>query len=460
MERRDRGRFIRGLVAVGDFCCINLVFLMVYLFFDSDMTHQFNQKIVWLLLNISYFPVVLMFNQIHNTRIIYIDSLLLAASESVVLLFLIFILLLTFLQIEVGTIVLLTFFVGFFISLNLWWLLASRVLKYYRSKGFNFKRIIIVGAGKTGLMLFRELHSDLGYGYKFLGFFDDNAELKGQIPQLLGDIGMVEKFALENNVDEIYCALPGSQDAKILNLLQFSERHAIRFFIVPEISRYVLRRLHFQIMGRVPVLSVREEPLQRWEMRAVKRFFDFVFSSVILLLSPLWLLPIAICVKLSSPGPVLFKQKRTGFMGREFNCLKFRTMRVNNECDKLQATKGDPRITRIGEFLRKTSLDELPQFINVFKGEMSVVGPRPHMLKHTKDYSAIIDKYMVRHFIKPGLTGWAQVNGYRGETKELWQMEKRVEYDVWYIENWNFMLDMKIIFLTLIGIFKGDKNAF
>lgn len=195
-------------------------------------------------------------------------------------------------------------------------------------------------------------------------------------------------------------------------------------------------------------------------MRAVKRLFDFVFSSVILLLSPLWLLPIAICVKLSSPGPVLFKQKRTGFMGREFNCLKFRTMRVNNESDKLQATKGDPRITRIGEFLRKTSLDELPQFINVFKGEMSVVGPRPHMLKHTKDYSAIIDKYMVRHFIKPGLTGWAQVNGYRGETKELWQMEKRVEYDVWYIENWNFMLDMKIIFLTLIGIFKGDKNAF
>ena len=225
--------------------------------------------------------------------------------------------------------------------------------------------------------------------------------MKGQIPQLLGDTGMVEKFALENNVDEIYCALPGSQDAKILNLLQFSERHAIRFFIVPEISRYVLRRLHFQIMGRVPVLSVRED-----------------------------------------------------------NCLKFRTMRVNNESDKLQATKGDPRITRIGEFLRKTSLDELPQFINVFKGEMSVVGPRPHMLKHTKDYSAIIDKYMVRHFIKPGLTGWAQVNGYRGETKELWQMEKRVEYDVWYIENWNFMLDMKIIFLTLIGIFKGDKNAF
>ena len=147
-------------------------------------------------------------------------------------------------------------------------------------------------------------------------------------------------------------------------------------------------------------------------------------------------------------------------MGREFNCLKFRTMRVNNESDKLQATKGDPRITRIGEFLRKTSLDELPQFINVFKGEMSVVGPRPHILKHTKDYSAIIDKYMVRHFIKPGLTGWAQVNGYRGETKELWQMEGRVSRDIWYIEHWTFMLDLYIIYKTVYNAVHGEKEAY
>ena len=166
-------------------------------------------------------------------------------------------------------------------------------------------------------------------------------------------------------------------------------------------------------------------------------------------------------------GTIFFVQERAGKRDANgnpttFRMHKFRTMKMNTPHDVPtdQFEHADQYITPLGKFLRKSSLDELPQFINVFKGEMSVVGPRPHMLKHTKDYSAIIDKYMVRHFIKPGLTGWAQVNGYRGETKELWQMEKRVEYDVWYIENWNFMLDMKIIFLTLIGIFKGDKNAF
>ena len=194
--------------------------------------------------------------------------------------------------------------------------------------------------------------------------------------------------------------------------------------------------------------------------RMLKRAFDLVFSSVVLVCSPVIFIPIAIAVKLSSPGPVFFKQKRTGFRGKEFNCYKFRTMRVNAASDEVQATRHDPRKTRVGEFLRKTSLDELPQFINVFLGDMSVVGPRPHMVKHTHDYSKIIDKYMLRHLIKPGITGWAQVNGYRGETRELWQMERRVEYDVWYIEHWNFWLDIKIIFLTVVNAFKGEKNAF
>ena len=192
----------------------------------------------------------------------------------------------------------------------------------------------------------------------------------------------------------------------------------------------------------------------------LKRAFDLVFSTVVLICSPVIFIPIAIAVKLSSPGPVFFKQKRTGFKGKEFNCYKFRTMRVNADSDEVQATRNDPRKTRVGEFLRKTSLDELPQFINVFLGDMSVVGPRPHMVKHTLDYSKIIDKYMLRHLIKPGITGWAQVNGYRGETRELWQMERRVEYDVWYIEHWNFWLDIKIIFLTVFNAFKGEKNAF
>jgi putative colanic acid biosynthesis UDP-glucose lipid carrier transferase len=163
---------------------------------------------------------------------------------------------------------------------------------------------------------------------------------------------------------------------------------------------------------------------------------------------------------MTSPGPIFFKQKRTGYLGNEFNCYKFRTMHVNNTADSAQATKDDPRKTRFGDFLRRTSIDELPQFFNVLRGDMSVVGPRPHMLKHTDYYSDLIKSYMVRHVVRPGITGWAQVNGYRGITDELWKMEKRVEYDVWYIEHWNFFLDLKIIVRTVFNAFAGESNAF
>ena len=188
--------------------------------------------------------------------------------------------------------------------------------------------------------------------------------------------------------------------------------------------------------------------------------FDIVFSSIFLVFYPLIYIPVAIAIKLSSPGPVYFKQERTGYRGKSFLCYKFRTMRVNATADINQATKNDPRKTRVGDFLRRTSIDELPQFINVLKGDMSVVGPRPHMLKHTEDYSLIVDRYMVRHAVKPGITGLAQVKGYRGATDELWKMEKRVEFDVYYIENWTIFLDIKIIIRTIMNAFSGDKNAY
>lgn len=167
-----------------------------------------------------------------------------------------------------------------------------------------------------------------------------------------------------------------------------------------------------------------------------------------------------LAIKISSPGPVFFKQKRSGEDGREFWCYKFRSMRVNAQCDTLQATECDPRKTRIGNLIRKTNVDELPQFINVLKGDMSLVGPRPHMLKHTEEYSHLINKYMVRHFVKPGITGWAQVTGFRGETKELWQMEGRVQRDIWYIEHWTFLLDLYIMYKTVYNVIRGDKEAY
>lgn len=462
MGKRKKGQFIKVIVTAGDFICINLVYLLACIFLSPDLIGSFNQKIVWFILNIAYIPTNIMFRDVHNNRVTYIDELLLTTTKSVLLYFLIFLSLSMFLQFDIRTKTLILFFVGLYVALNIWWIIVNRVLKFYRRKGYNFKRVVIVGAGKTGIMLYNELRSDMGYGYKFLGFFDDNPsetdeEIKSHI---IGSTDRVEEFCKKNSVDEIFCALPGSQDNKIINLIQISERNTIRFYIVPEIRRYVLRRLNFQTLGVIPLFSVREEPLQNWGLRFIKRSMDILISGIVLLLSPLWYLPIAIAVKRSSPGPVLFKQMRTGLLGKEFVCLKFRTMKINNESDTKQAEKGDSRITPVGRFLRKTSLDEFPQFINIFKGDMSVVGPRPHMLKQTKEYSAIIDKYMVRHFIKPGLTGWAQVNGYRGETKELSQMEMRVKHDIWYIEHWNLLLDIKIILLTIWQAIKGDENAY
>ena len=192
-----------------------------------------------------------------------------------------------------------------------------------------------------------------------------------------------------------------------------------------------------------------------------KRAFDIFISLMVICFVLSWLIPIvAILIKLDSNGPVFFTQLRVGFLGRSFRCLKLRTMIVNEDSDSLQARENDPRITKLGLFLRITSLDELPQFFNVLIGNMTVVGPRPHMITHTKQYSALIDRFMVRHFLKPGITGWAQIKGLRGETKTVDAMLKRVEADVWYLENWSFLLDLKIIFLTMRNSVKGDKNAF
>ena len=317
--------------------------------------------------------------------------------------------------------------------------------------------MIIVGWNGTAKQLYNEMHSDPGYGYRIIGIFDN---VKHKDVKIVGDITCIESFIVENKVDELYCAL-SSEEKNIGELIKIADRYDVEFYYVPMISGFMTTTFRLSSIGNVPILIYRPNPLQNWFNRFIKRIFDLVFSiCAIVVVSCTVLIPIIIAIKISSKGPVLFKQKRTGYRGREFTCYKFRTMRVNNDADKLQATKDDPRKTKVGDFLRRTSLDELPQFINVLIGNMSVVGPRPHMVKQTDEYSKLIDKYMVRHMIKPGITGLAQVSGYRGQTEELWQMEKRVEYDVKYIESWSFWLDIKIIIRTLINAVHGEKNAF
>lgn len=337
-------------------------------------------------------------------------------------------------------------------------------LELYRKQGGNVRKVILIGSHENMQELYHAMTDDPTSGYRVLGYFEDFPSDRYPSDVLyLGHPQEVNNFLEQNvgRVDQLYCSLPSARSAEIVPIINYCENHLVRFFSVPNVRNYLKRRMHFEMLGNVPVLSIRREPLELLENRIVKRTFDIVCSTLFLCtIFPFIYIIVGVAIKMSSPGPIFFKQKRSGEDGKEFWCYKFRSMRVNTQCDTLQATEHDPRKTRIGEIIRKTSIDELPQFINVFKGDMSIVGPRPHMLKHTVEYSQLINKFMVRHFVKPGITGWAQVTGYRGETKELWQMEGRVMRDIWYIEHWTFLLDLYIMYKTVYNAIHGEKKAY
>lgn len=461
---RRHGYLIQWLIGIGDMVVLNLMFLLVYHELDSFYTKAIDNNLreVLLLLNFCYFfSLYFVPIQLHRS-IVYLDKIVQRAFSVISLLIFLFATCLIFLNVgDVLATFLVVYYVSTIVVFSCWRVFVRMLLKFYRRKGYNFKRVVIVGAEKNGMELYRAMRDDISSGFNILGFFDDNLALKDILPSYLGTTDKVEEFAIAKDIDEIYCTLPGTNDEKILRMLNFAEKQMIRFYIVPEFYRNVKKSMVMEFLESVPLLTIRREPLQAFYNRALKRSFDLVFSSVVLCtIFPILYVLIGFLIKRNSPGPIFFKQKRTGLYGHDFECYKFRTMRVNDQADTMQAVKDDPRKTKIGDFLRRTNLDEFPQFINVFKGDMSVVGPRPHMLKHTEQYSALIDKYMVRHLVKPGVTGWAQVTGYRGETKTLEQMEGRVKRDVWYIENWTFFLDLKIIVVTLVNMFRGDKNAY
>lgn len=340
-----------------------------------------------------------------------------------------------------------------------------KLVRFYRSRGYNNRKAIIIGAGSTGQEFRNMLENKVEYGLNFLGFFEDEPERFPDVRHLIiGNVKESKQFAIENQIDEIFCALPYKQEEKIKDIIAFADEQLIRLKIVPDFSHFLTNQFHkieIDYFGIYPVMTLRKEPLENILNRVMKRGFDFGFSILAFITVLWWLIPlIALLIKLTSKGPVFFVQKRTGMRNVPFYVYKFRTMYVNDDADNVQATKNDSRITPIGSLLRKTNLDEIPQFINVFLGHMSVIGPRPHMLKHTEEYSKIIDKFMVRHFIKPGITGWAQVNGFRGETKDPKEMEMRVRADLWYLENWSFLLDVRIVFLTIFNMIRGEEKAY
>ena len=338
------------------------------------------------------------------------------------------------------------------------------IIKQYWRRLRHHNGVVFVGSTENNMTLYHEMVDDPSIGYWVCGYFDNtpNNDFPKDCPYLGTPKDVIPYIeSHKDRVRNLYCCLPSKQKDEIIPLIKYCDNHIVRFYSVPNVRNYLYHQVYFSMMGSVPCLSLHEEPLSWIQNRLLKRTFDIVFSLLFLctLFIPI-LIIVTIVTKITMPGPIFFRQKRTGIDGREFYCLKFRSMKVNDDADLVQATRDDPRTTKWGAIMRKTSIDELPQFINVLLGDMSVVGPRPHMLKHTEEYSKLIDKYMVRHFIKPGITGWSQVNGYRGETKDLEQMEGRIKGDIWYIEHWSFGLDLFIIYKTIVNAIHGDKEAY
>jgi len=354
-----------------------------------------------------------------------------------------------------------TFFAAFGLTL------ASRyaiikVYKYYKNLDLAYSKYIIVGANPAGEALYNFFESHKSMGNKFMGFFDENPHgvMNSGSLAVQGDLADLKRFCQRESINEIFFAMPLSRKEVMDDLIRFADDHFISFKMVPEFAALPQKEVHLSFYDTIPVLSIRREPLEIIFNKILKRSFDIAFSLAFLVLVFPWVfIAIGLAIKITSPGPIFFRQLRPGRRNQLFECYKFRTMKVNNATE-LQATKGDSRITRLGAFLRKTSLDELPQFINVLKGDMSIVGPRPNLISQLEHYSKSIDQYKIRHFVTPGITGYAQVNGFRGETREDGLMAKRVEFDVAYIQNWSFWLDLKIIWLTVWNMVKGEKNAY
>lgn len=331
--------------------------------------------------------------------------------------------------------------------------------QYRYKNGHAFHRVAILGLSNSSLMLGKLLNNNPALGFRLAGYISDTDNHTDYTP--LGKLEELPVFSEHYKINMLFVTDPAYfTKHKTKELLTLCNETGIRVrYILLEgyWSKSIRRRV--ESASFFDMFNPLKIPLDDLTMRFGKRIFDILFSLGVILFVFSWLFPIVgLVIKLNSKGPVFFRQQRTGINNKTFMCLKFRTMTVNSESDSKQAQVNDARITSIGNFLRRSNIDELPQFINVFLGNMSVVGPRPHMLKHTTQYAALIQYYRVRHFVKPGITGWAQVNGYRGLTDELWKMEKRVEYDMEYLENWNFFWDIKIIFLTIFGN-NAYKNA-
>jgi len=336
-------------------------------------------------------------------------------------------------------------------------LVSFLLLKWYRNLGRNYRKVIVIGIDDSSKKITKLFINNKSLGYRYLGLFT-NKNLNNK----LGNIEDSFDYILDNSVDEIYCSLKELSSQMVNKITSFANSNNINLKLIPDAGKLYSKDQSIEFYDdTLVVLNVKKLPFEFNENYLIKRFFDVIFSLLICFFVLTWLMPILwILIKIESKGPAIFSQKREGLDGKKFVCYKFRSMKINKMSDRIHTSANDDRVTKLGSFMRKTSIDELPQFFNVLRGEMSVVGPRPHLPSLSIEYQKDVDDYLRRHIVKPGITGLAQVSGYRGEIKKKSDIKNRVRLDIFYIENWSFLLDVKIILMTIFNVLKGEENAY
>jgi putative colanic acid biosysnthesis UDP-glucose lipid carrier transferase len=458
----QESRFLRAVkftIFSGDFLFLNALYLILY-FIGHLIIHPVDQS--WFLFlgltNFSWLIVLFFTNPYKMVRIVKTGQMIAEISFAVFLHFLITSTVLYTTQVKPVHWWSLPIVYFTFLCLVLSWrLILLYFLRWNRGKGKNIQRVAVLGYGSLAIQLHRFFQRHPEHGYKVSGFFNYQA----QSEKRMGGIDAFYSHVLQNRIDEVYCCVPYVSYQQVREVINWCEDKFVKVKVLNEFRAFSLKGIELERYDNIPILSVTSLPLDDKRNQLLKRVFDVGFSVLFFALIGWWLFAfVALLIKIESNGPIFFKQMRAGQNNSQFICWKFRTMQLNAQADEVQATRNDSRITKVGAFLRKTSLDELPQFMNVLQGTMSIVGPRPHPLLLNQLFSERIGKFMSRHSVKPGITGLAQVKGYRGETRELYDMKGRFRLDVFYIENWSFPLDLKIISQTIAHLFKGSEKAY
>lgn len=458
-NNNQSNRLIKWCVIALDFVALwLLLFFVVDTIPHSDLWDDDKESVFWMVCSVSLLIAEWRFSTIIHQRVVGANDILRRATLLVLTQTLLTYLLLRAIHFNarIGW-HLLAIGIGMLLIIILLRLVERWFLKHLRRQGHNTRYVTLVGSDPEMQRLYGKLLHNPTLGYKVRSCYGNNLSVryKGSVDDFAALLNKPDNLRLG---DELYLCVSHLERSLIERTVQLCNQRMVKFYYIPPANESF--NLQPLFIDDIEVQTTYTSPLEDLLNRIMKRFFDISLATVALLLTALLLPVIFILVKIQSPGPLFFRQLRTGLDGHEFLCYKFRSMQVNADSDSVQATKDDPRIFPFGHLMRKTNIDELPQFWNVLRGDMSVVGPRPHMLAHTEQYSQLISKYMVRHFIKPGITGWAQVTGFRGETSELWQMEGRVERDIWYMQHWSPWLDIRIVWMTFKAFFKKDRNAY